>query len=174
MLYKVHTFLKTTILRVVDFFYPLFRRFMPLQTYRYAACGGANTLLNIVLYFIIYNFILKKELVEFLFLTISPHIAAYLISFCITFPTGFYLSMYVIFPESYLKRRIQLFRYLLVALGCILLNYIFLKLFVDHLGWYPTPSLVVTTVFIIAFSYFSQRYFSFRKKVVSNISSGSN
>ncbi len=174
MLYKVHTFLKTTILRLVDFFYPLFRRFMPLQTYRYAACGGANTLLNIVLYFIIYNFILKRELVQVLFLTISPHIAAYLISFCITFPTGFYLSMYVIFPESYLRRRIQLFRYLLVALGCILLNYIFLKLFVDHLGWYPTPSLVVTTVFIIAFSYFSQRYFSFRKKVVDNISSESN
>ncbi|HVG11704.1 MAG TPA: GtrA family protein, partial [Flavisolibacter sp.] len=55
-----------------------------------------------------------------------------------------------------------LFRYFLVAMGCILINYIFLKLFVEILGWYATPSQMVTTVIVTMFSYFSQRHFSFK------------
>jgi putative flippase GtrA len=70
--------------------------------------------------------------------------------------------MYVVFQGSYLKRRVQLLRYFIVVMGCILLNYICLKLFVYVLGWFPTPSMMVTTVIVIMFSYFSQRYFSFR------------
>jgi putative flippase GtrA len=93
---------------------------------------------------------------------ISPHIAAFLIAFCFTFPIGFYLSMFVVFQGSYLKRRIQLFRYFMVAMLCILLNYILLKFFVEILGWYPTPSLIITTGIVVFFSYMAQRYFSFR------------
>ena len=163
---RLHHWLKNTILQVVDYFYPLFRRFMPLQTYRYAACGGANMALNIFIYFITYNFILDKQIVYTPVTAISPHIAAYLIAFCFTFPIGFYLSLFVVFPESYLRKRIQLFRYFVVALICILLNYIFLHLFVDTFGWYPTPSLMVTTVLVVAFSYLSQRHYSFKKSGV--------
>ncbi len=137
---------------------------MPLQTFRYGACGGGNTLLNIFIFFILYNFILKKQIVHLSFVAISPHIAAYIISFFITFPIGFYLSLFVVFPESHLRKRIQLFRYFLVVIICILLNYFFLKLFVDKFGWYPTPSLILTSAIIITFSYFSQRHFSFRQK----------
>ena len=160
---KLHHWLKTTILEVVDFFYPPFKKIMPLQTFRYAACGGGNMALNILIYAITYNFILKKQIVYTPVTAISPHIAAYIISFFITFPIGFYLSMFVVFPESYLRKRIQLFRYFVVVLICIFLNYIFLKLFVDEWGWYPTPSLAVTTVLVVGFSYMSQRHFSFRK-----------
>ncbi len=161
---RIHHFVKNSILKTVDYFYPLFRKWMPLQTYRYAACGGANMALNIFLYFITYNFILRKEMVHLPYITISAHIAAYIISFFITFPIGFYLSMYVVFPGSFLKRRVRLFRYFMVVIFCILLNYILLKLFVEHFGWYPTPSLMVTTVIVVAFSYFSQRHYSFRTK----------
>ncbi|MBA2745498.1 MAG: GtrA family protein, partial [Flavisolibacter sp.] len=84
--------------------------------------------------------------------------------FAFTFPVGFYLSMYVIFKGSYLKRRVQLFRYLLVIIGCMIINYIFLKIFVESLGWYPTPSQMITTGFVIIFNYFSQRFFSFRSE----------
>ncbi len=151
---------------------------MPIQTFRYAACGGGNTLLNIFIYFILYNYVLKPDILpnhvvfnapekqhvfHFSFLAISTHIAAYFIAFCITFPIGFYLSMYVVFPGATMKKRVQLFRYLIVVLICIVLNYVFLKLFVDTFGWYPTPSLMLTAVIVIAFSYFSQRFFSFRQ-----------
>lgn len=135
---------------------------MTLQMFRYAACGGGNTLFNIFIYFITYNFVLQKKIIEAGPIAISPHIGAFLIAFCITFPIGFYLSMYVVFQGSYLKRRIQLFRYFMVAILCILLNYFLLKFFVEVLGWYPTPSLVITTGIVIFFSYMAQRYFSFK------------
>ncbi|WP_153799651.1 GtrA family protein [Foetidibacter luteolus] len=160
---KLHLHIKTTILSIVDFFYPPFSRFIPQQTFRYAACGGTNTALDICLFFICYNYILKKQNLNLGAFTLSPHIASFFLSFCVTFPFGFYLSRYVIFQESDLKGRIQLFRYFVVIMGCIFLNYVFLKLFVDHLGWYPTPSKMLTTVFVVIFSYVSQTYFSFRK-----------
>jgi putative flippase GtrA len=161
---KLHHQLKAGILSVVDFFYAPFKKIMPLQTFRYAACGGGNTLLNIIIFSILYNFILKKELFHIAGFTISPHIAAYMIAFFITFPTGFYLSLFVVFPSSGMRRRVQLFRYFLVVLICIFLNYILLKLFVEKFGWYPTPSVVLIAILIITFSYFSQRHFSFKQK----------
>jgi putative flippase GtrA len=161
---KIHVQLKAAILKMVDFFYPPFKKMMPLQTFRYAACGGSNTLLNIVIFFISYNFIFAKHIFYFQSFAISPHIAAYITAFLITFPTGFYLSLFVVFPESHLRKRVQLFRYFLVVIVCIFLNYFLLKLFVDQFGWYPTLSQILITVLIIAFSYFSQRHFSFRKK----------
>lgn len=163
---KLHHWLKNTILKVVDFFYPPFKKYIPLQTFRYAACGGGSTALNIFIYFITFHYILHEQIVHTPFIAISAHIAAYMISFCITFPIGFYLSMFVVFPESYLRKRIQLFRYFVVVIMCIILNYLFLKLFVDVWGWYPTVSLIVATPIIIAFSYFSQRHFSFKGNVI--------
>ncbi len=160
----LHHKIRSFILAVVDFFYPPFRKLMPLQTYRYAACGGGNTLLNILIFFITHNFILDTKILYLGSLAISSHIASFLIAFCITFPIGFYLSMFVVFQGSYLRKRIQLIRYFSVALACIFLNYVLLKLFVDLWGWYPTPSLIVTTVIVIAFSYLSQKHFSFKKE----------
>ena len=160
----LHRKIRSWILRLVDFFYPIFKRFMPLQTYRYAACGGSNTALNILLFFIIHNFILRNKVLHLGAIAISSHVAAFLIAFCITFPIGFYLSMYVVFHGSYLRRRIQLVRYFTVALACIFLNYALLKLFVDVFGWYPTPSLMLTAIVVITFSYISQKHFSFKKE----------
>lgn len=168
---RLHHILRSAILAGVDFFYPLFQRIMPLQTYRYAACGGSNTALNLLLFFIAHNFIFANKVWHFGPLAISSHIAAFLLAFCITFPIGFYLSMYVVFQGSYLKRRVQLFRYFLVVLGCIVINYTCLKLFVDVLGWYPTPSMFLNTFIVILFSYFAQRYFSFRAGVAGELTS---
>ena len=159
----IHKWFKTTILSIVDFFYPPFKGIMPLQTFRYAACGGANTCLSILIFFVSYNFVLQKQIVYTPVTAISPHIASLIISFCITFPIGFYLSMFVVFPHSYLPRRIQLFRYFLVAIICIVLNYTLLNLFVVQFQWWPTLSQIITTVLVVSFSYLSQRYFSFRK-----------
>jgi putative flippase GtrA len=136
---------------------------MPLQTFRYAACGGFNTSLDISLFVVSYNFILKKQPVHIYDLTIGPHIAAFLIGFMVTFPIGFYLSRYVVFQETSVKKTKQLAKYFTVVFGCLLLNYAFLKIFVDVLGWYPTPSKLLTTIFVVAFSYVSQKNFTFRK-----------
>jgi putative flippase GtrA len=159
---KLHENIRSLILRVVDLFYPIFKNIMPLQTFRYAACGGFNTVLDISLFFVSYNFILKKEAVHIGFLTIGAHIAAFLIGFMVTFPIGFYLSRYVVFQETSVKKTKQLAKYFTVVFGCLILNYAFLKLFVDVFGWYPTPSKILTTVFVVAFSYVSQKNFTFK------------
>lgn len=150
--------------RFVLWFYPPFKRMMPEQTFKYAATGGMNTALDIFLYFIFYNFVLKKEILELGFYAISPHIAAFLMSFIFTFPIGFLLAKFISFPGSYLRKRIQLSRYGITVLGSIFLNYIFLKIFVEKFEWYPTPSKILTTLIVIIFSYTTQKYFTFRIK----------
>jgi putative flippase GtrA len=160
---RVHNTIRKTIFSVLDVFYPLFRWLMPIQTYHYAACGGSNTLLSLIIYYLSYNFVLQKQVVHLGTIAVSPHIMALLISSAVTLPIGFYLSMYVVFQGSYLRRRIQLFRYFLVVLCCLVLNYVLLKFFVEELLWYPTIAQVVNTIIIVFFSYVSQRHFSFRK-----------
>lgn len=143
-------------------FYPPFKKIVPEQTFKYAATGGMNTVLDIFLYFIFYNFVLRKEILELGFYAISPHIAAFLMAFAITFPIGFLLAKFISFPGSYLRKRIQLLRYGMSVAGSILLNYFFLKLFVESFGWYPTPSKILTTVIVIIFSYTAQKHFTFK------------
>lgn len=135
---------------------------MPLQTFRYLACGGGNTLLDIFLYFICYNFILHKQMIHLPFVTISAHIAALFLSLAVTFPTGFLLSRHIVFSESNLRGRIQLVRYFLLVSACILLNYVFMKLFVEHFHIYPTISKILTTFFVVCFSYLTQKKFTFK------------
>lgn len=170
MLKNLHLSVRTFLLGFIDIFYPLFKKFMPLQTFRYAACGGGNTAFSIFIYFISYHFILHKQIVYLPFIAISPHIAALIIAFLITFPIGFYLNMFVVFEGSFLRRRIQLFRYFMVVAISLLLNYFFMKLFVEKFGWFPTPSLIVTNIIVITFSYISQRHFSFRTKKADEVS----
>ncbi|MES2330336.1 MAG: GtrA family protein [Bacteroidota bacterium] len=166
---KLHEYIRGLILSVVDLFYPLFRRIMPLKTFRYAACGGFNTILDITIFFVSYNFILKKQAIHISFLTIGAHIAAFLISFCVTFPIGFYLSRYVVFQETSVRKRAQIKKYFTVVLGCLFLNYGFLKLFVDVFGWYPTPSKLVTTLFVVAFSYLTQKNYTFKASSLTKV-----
>lgn len=159
---RVHYRVRSFILKFIDFFYPLFKRVMTLQMYRYAACGGSNTALNIFIYFISFHYVLHEKTLSFGFYAFEAPTAAYLIAFCITFPIGFYLSMFVVFQGSYLRRRVQLIRYILVVAGCMLITWLLLKVFVNYLGFYPTPSYMITTGFVIFFSYLSQRHFSFK------------
>jgi len=100
-------------------------------------------------------------------LGIGRHIAAFLISFSISFPMGFAMSKYIVFPHSNLGGRVQLFRYALLVCMCILLNYAFLKFFVEwcHFvtpGGDATPSKILTTALVAVFSFFSQRHFTFK------------
>jgi len=149
---------------IVDWFYPYFSRFLSRETFLYLVCGGGNMVLDLFLYFISYNFILHKQILDLGFVAISPHITAFLISFSITFPLGFLLAKYITFSQSVIKGRIQLFRYGVTVFMCIFLNYVFLKLFVEQFHWYPTISKAVATVIIAIYSYLSQKHYTFRQE----------
>ncbi len=147
---------------LIDFFYPPFSPYISCQVFRYAACGGATVLLDWILYFLVYNFVLDKQMLHLKFVTLSPHIASLIIIFPITVLTGFLLQKYVTFTASLLRGHVQLFRYFLVVIANLLINYIGLKLLVDGLHFYPTPSKMIITVFTVIFSYLSQKKFTFK------------
>jgi len=155
---------KKAIITFIDFFYPPFKRWMPEKTFRYAACGGANTILGLALFKILLVYAFKFENVELGFYTLKPHNAALFVSFCVNFIVGFILMKYVVFVDSNLRGRIQLFRYLLSFLFNLTLNYFILKIFVEVFGWWPFLSQCLTTCIIVTISFLSQKYFSFRTR----------
>ena len=160
------------ITKIIDFFYPPFRKIMSEQLFRYAACGGGNLVLDWVLYFLIYNFVIGHEIVNLQFTihnlqftqALTPHIATLCIVFPITLLTGFWLQKYVTFTGSNLHGARQLGRYILIVAVNLAINYFGLKLCVDIMGWYPTPSKMCITLVTVAISYFGQKYFTFIKK----------
>jgi putative flippase GtrA len=155
---------KKAIIQFIDFFYPPFRRIMPEQTFRYAVCGGANTVLGLALFKFLLEFVFEYENVDLGFYTLKPHNAALFVSFCVNFIVGFLLMRYVVFVDSNLRKRIQLFRYGLSFLLNLTLNYFILKIFVEVFGWWPFLSQCITTVIIVTISYLSQKHFSFRTR----------
>lgn len=149
---------------IIDIFYPPFSRYFSRQFFRYGVSGAANVGFDWLLYFIVYNYILQKQFVPLGFVTISPYIAALFVTFPITLFTGFLLQKYVTFTASDLRGREQLIRYIAVVGVNLLINYFGLKLLVELLHFYATPSKMVVTVICTIFSYFSQKTFTFKVK----------
>ncbi len=150
------------ILPIIDFFYPPFRRFMNLQTFRYAASGSGNVLLGFFIYYISYTYIFGEKQFDIGFYAFKGHVAALMLSVFITFPVGFFMSKYVVFSDSNMKGRVQLFRYFMVCLFNFMLNYLLLKIFVERFHIYPVMAQVITTLIVVFFSYIAQRNFSFK------------
>lgn len=150
------------ILRIIDFFYPLAKRFIDLQTFRYAVCGGGNAALNLLIFYLGYNFIFKTEIVYFLDFAITRYIAAYLIALSFSFPIGFCLNKFIVFQQSNLKSQVQLIRYAFITVSSIIIDYSLLHILVGYFGFWATPSQAFIIVLLSLYSYFAQTYFTFK------------
>ena len=150
--------------RFIDLFYikPL-NRIFSREIFRYAACGGANMVLDLVWYFVIYHFIVAERFVDLGVVVVSPHVASLIVVFPITFFTGFWLNRNVAFQATQLGSARQLWRYALSVAGSLLLNYVCLKFFVEVCAVWPTPAKAATTLVSVVYSYLAGRYFTFRK-----------
>lgn len=153
---------------IIDYFYPPFRKYMTLQFFRYGVTGAANLLFDWFLYFVIYTFVLKHNMLRLGFVTISSHIATLGIKFPIVLGTGFILQKYVTFSYSELQGRVQLFRYIVVFLINLAFNYVGLKLLVEYFGFYPSPSNMIVSVLSIGISYVAQKHYTFKMVSASN------
>ena len=169
-MYRLHK----RVLINLDYLYQPFNNFLPVDTFRYIVCGGINTGFEAVMYFILYNFIIQKKYISLLHLTISPHIAAFLFVFPIAFFSGFLFSRYLIFKKSMLKGNVQFIRFGITILISLFIQYLFLKLFVDLLNFYPTPSKILTSAVVALFTFLSHKYFSFSSKKFLNYSNAIN
>lgn len=150
------------ILPIIDFFYPPFKRIFTPQMFRYAASGGGNVVLGFLVYSLSFEHLFSGNDWELGFYAVKPHSASLFLSFCVTFPIGFFMSKYVVFSDSELKGRVQLFRYFLICQFNLFLNWILLKIGVEFLKIHPLPAQLITIAFVVAVSYLAQRYFSFR------------
>ena len=130
--------------------------------------GGGNTLLGFIIYFISFKYILQEKQLDLGFYAFKAHVAALFISFCITFLIGFFMSKYVVFSDSTMRGRVQLFRYFMICLFNLVLNYILLKILVERAHIYPVFAQVLTTSIVILFSYLAQRHFSFKANAMED------
>lgn len=154
--------IRNTIIKFIDFFYiPPVRKYVPLQTFRYAVTGGANMMLDALLYFAIFNFVLCKTDVHVGQWVVSSHIAAYIITFPIVFLNGLWLARNITFQNSPLKANTQRARYLLVTLANIIIKYAGIKVLV-HLGLFPSVTNALMTIVTVVFSYIMQNKFTFK------------
>ena len=151
---------------VLHFFHRPFSRFISQQQFRYLACGSFMAFLDILMFFVCYNFILHRQTVFIGTYAILPHVAAMWIPFPIGFIISFLLSRYVVFNNTSLKRTTSLFRYILLVILCQILNLVLIKFFVETCHFYPTFAKITCTVSIAVFSYISQRYFTFKVKEI--------
>ncbi len=158
--------MNSLLIRIVDLFYLKPLRFIPRETFRYGAVGGLNLLFGSVLYWFIFNFPMgnwwgdASEKVYFGIVT-AP-ILAFLITFAITFFTGFYLVRTVAFGTSQVRGRRQLFRYAQVVAVNLLINYAGLHLLIKVWDFYPTLSYVMIQLVTVIFSYVAQRFYTFK------------
>jgi putative flippase GtrA len=154
--------LRAILLPIIDFFYPPFRKIFDLQTFRYAVCGGSNAVLNLLIFYLAYNFIFTREVVYLLSYPVTRYIAAYLIALSVSFPVGFVLNKFVVFQQSNLQSHVQLARYAFVTVSSILFDYLLLHLLVGYFGFWATPSQALIIVLLSLYAYFCQTYFTFK------------
>jgi GtrA-like protein. len=153
---------------IIDFFYPPFRKIFPIQLFRYGVTGGSNLLFDWVLYFLVFHYILKKEMLYLGFVTLSSHVATLCIVTPITLASGFLLQRYVTFSTSKLRGRVQIVRYLEVFIMNFLLNLGGIKLLVDVFNIYPTPSKMIVSVFAVILTFLIQKNYSFKTQNVKS------
>ena len=146
----------------IDFFHPPFKKWMPLQTFRYAVCGGSNMVLGFLIYTVCYKYLFREKVVHVGLYAFQPHSAALIVAFFINFPIGFMLMKFVVFIDSNIRGRIQLFRYFFVFVSNLVLNYALLKMLVDGLKMNAIVAQVIATATVVLISYLLQRHFTFK------------
>ncbi|MBK7587444.1 MAG: hypothetical protein IPI22_03490 [Bacteroidetes bacterium] len=82
--------MKKSIHQFIEFFYFDFFKFIPLQTFKYIACGGTTVMVDYFVYYTSYYFLFFEESISFSHHTLSPHVASSILSFMVSFPVGFY------------------------------------------------------------------------------------
>ena len=151
------------IVGIIDFCHKPFSRLIPTQTFRYLACGGGNTVLGLLIYSVTFVHVLHQKDFSLFGYMVTARVAALFIGFCINFPLGFVLSSYIVFPESQIHGRVQLFRYAMATATFLLLSYVLTKLFAICI---PMVRADIANIFVslitAVLSYLSQRFFTFK------------
>ena len=148
--------------QLLKLFYPLVKKLMPFQVYAYLAVGAANTVLNIVLFAVLYMALAQ---------TLLAVEAATVISFVITVLTGFWLNKNFAFTNASKEKketRKQFGKYFLVSLQGQLSAYLLTKGTIVLLDLDASRAYVITALIMLTINYFLQKYYTFHSRKVLN------
>ena len=150
--------------KFLDLFHPIVSKIFDKTTYYYAVCGTGNLVLSWILFFLFYQFVFEKKLwhISFINFTFTPYTLSAFSCFIISFTLGFLMMKYVVFTQSELKGRIQLFRYGISAIITSSANWVLLKTFVEIFYFFPSLANVISTCVVVVISYLIQRNFTFK------------
>ena len=138
-------------------------RLLQSKIFRYFLSAGLATWVDIVVYFLAYNYIYSKTDIDFLgLMVISAPTASLMLSYTAGLITNFTVTKFLVFNESELETHKQLFRYVLVAVGVLGLNYMMMSFLIRSLEWFPTVARAFSALSIGVLSFVVHRSFSFK------------
>ena len=141
----------------------MIRKLLSNKVFRYFLSAGIATWVDIIVYFLAYNYIYEKQDVNlFNSFIISAPTAALALSYTAGLLTNFIITKMIVFKESDLETHKQLFRYVLVAMVVLVFNYFMMRLLIRQLEWYPTIARAVSAITIGMFSFIVHKSFSFK------------
>ena len=155
--------MKQFIHRVLLFFYPLMRKWIPFQVFSYLSVGAANTIFNIGLFILCFH---TLTLWNHIFIQKVALELATIISFVVTAITGFWLNKNFAFREASNERNEQIKqfgKYTFVSLQGQFSDYLITKGLVLFLFFHPSIAYCISTIIMLILNYFLQKYFTFRK-----------
>ena len=139
------------------------KKLLRSKVFRYFISAGIATWVDIMIYFIAFNYIYEKQDINLLdWLVISAPTASLILSYTAGLLTNFFFTKHLVFKESDLETHKQLFRYVLVALVVLLLNYLMMRFLIRSLEWFPTIARAVSAITIGLLSFVIHKSFSFR------------
>jgi putative flippase GtrA len=132
------------------------------KVFRYFISAGIATVVDISVFYLSFNYLFRKQPVSFTshLVFAAPTVSLFLSTAC-GVTTNFLITKIFVFHESTLKAHKQLFRYFLVAMFVLSLNYL-LMTFLIKMNWYPTIARTFAALSIGVISFVFHKYFSFR------------
>ena len=158
--------MRNTILAFVDYFHKPFKKFIPKTDFRYLAIGGSTWLLGNLIYAIAYEYVFTDTKIELINIVFKRENAALLLHFIVVIPYGFLMNKFIVFAHSKVKSSTQFIRFITLVIVNIILNYLLLKYFIEHLFVNPISSKIIISIGLAAFSYIYQQYFTFKVKKI--------
>ena len=130
---------------------------------RYFFSAGVATCVDVGTYFLCFNFLFDKADIGLPgFFILSAPTASLVISYSAGLLTNFTITKRIVFNESELAVHKQFFRFVLVAIIVLGLNWIFMRWLIRGLHWYPTIARACSALTIGVFSFIVHKTFSFR------------
>lgn len=129
---------------------------------RFFLSAGVATLVDVFVYFITINYFIKESRVHIGGYSASDHNFTLCISYSFGVVVNFLLTKYAVFSESELGGVKQFRRFAFIAFFGFFANYGLLRLFVEVIGFYPTPSRIIAALSLGVASYYVHKLFTFK------------